>query len=490
MFREGVGHAKRAEEALGAAAKDDTSNNAYRGAISVSQRAAAFLMYALLRQGRTAEAEVIAQEWVARANQDNLGANIVALWQRRLARVLTFQRRYEQALAAAGAANTIQQKRGAEGSSAQTFWGSTEEIRALMGLQQWTEAYRAYSLLLEGAKGDNVAYQRAFNPLLNAILVAKSGQGDAALKRLEGVLRFRSRTYGENHPFTLEARGIRGAVHLINGSTATALSDYESLFKAILDTPSGWVDLNPTGVRGYYLEVAFDEFLRHIADSYRAGGASKIDIRVFGRIMQVGERVGSTTTQQAVVDAAARLRAETPELRDMLAKEQESRLAVLGIYREIGNLQRQLNPETPIEERKVINAKIKEIRASAESSGQRLEATRREIAQRFPAYVDLVTPAYPGLTEQQRALTDGETFVGILPTRFGTFTWAVNKNGQHALHVSNWTEQETEKRVATLRKNLDIGMMLPNALARFEFEQFHAVYRELLEPLAPALKGE
>ena len=47
--------------------------------------------------------------------------------------------------------------------------------------------------------------------------------GPEGLRMVEASYRYRQRVYGSNHPFTREARGIRGAINLIGNSPATAM---------------------------------------------------------------------------------------------------------------------------------------------------------------------------------------------------------------------------------------------------------------------------
>jgi CHAT domain-containing protein len=488
-FRQGLLHALRAEEAVALTTKSDPKHPAYRGAVRVTQRIAALLMYALLRQGRTAEGLAIAQEWVTRTNVEQFGPDLVAIWQRRLARALVLQRQFEAALIAARAGYGEQVQLGAEDTSQQALMGRVEEIRSLIGLQQWREADAVLTQFLESTRSDRVAFQRASNAALEAILAAKSGRAEAALKRISGSLRSRTRLYGNNHYLTKESRGIRGVVQLISGSAASALADYEELFTAVLDTPSGWTDLSPTGVRGYYLEIALDEFLNYAAERYRSAGAAGIDANTFARLAQVMDRIGSGSTQQSIIDSTARLRAGTSGLRELLGKEQEIRRALQGIYRDISGVLAEDNKEISEAQRAQVLAKIKELRATANKTQRQLDDARKEISERFPAYRDLVTPVNPRPEAIQSALASGETFLSVLPTRVGTFIVAISSNGQRALHVSPWTSAEIDKRVLTLRKNLDIGALLPTALAGFEAAPFHEIYNEIIKPVAPALKG-
>lgn len=376
-------------------------------------------MYAVLRQGRIAEAVAIAQEWVARTKAEQLGPDVAALWQRRLASSLLLRRDFEQALAATRAGFGEQQRLGAEDTSHNATIGRSAEIHALISLRRWPEADAVYTEYLNSTRGDKVAFQRASNTSLEAVLAAKNGRADAGLKRISATLRNRTRLYGNDHYLTMESREIRGVVQLISGSIAAALLDYEALFS----------------------------------------------------------------------DATAPLKAGSPELSQLLVKEQEVRRAVQGIYRQISELLAENIEKGSEEQRARVLGRIKELRASANKTQLQLDTVRQDISGRFPAYQDLVMPVNPKPEALQKSLGNGEAFLSILPTHLGTYIWVINSGGQQALHVSRWTTTEIDSRVAALRKNLDLSQTLSARPDRFEFGAFHEMYRELIAPVMPALKG-
>ena len=77
----------------------------------------------------------------------------------------------------------------------------------------------------------------------------------------------------------------------------------------------------------------------------------------------------------------------------------------------------------------------------------------------------------------------------IYPTSYATFVWAVGANGERALHVSPWTERDVDTRAAAMRATLDIGSAPDGRAPPFDFAVAHEIYRELLGPIQPALRG-
>ena len=113
------------------------------------------------------------------------------------------------------------------------------------------------------------------------------------------------------------------------------------------------------------------------------------------------------------------------------------------------------------ERKKQLRDQFKQQREQAESAQKQLDDVRRSLATRFPAFLALVNPVNPTVDDDPQGVAPGEAFVGLYPTREGTFAWAVNANGKTALAISPWTDADVDARVAALRATLDVGDRLP-----------------------------
>lgn len=488
-LREAVAIARRNQERVAATTGSDPKNYAYRGAINVVDYTSGQLVYALDAQGRSAEGIAVAQDGLARARLGNLGPDSLGSWNQRLAAALLGERRYDEALAASRAALAELQRTGGQVNGLQIALARNAEVRALIGLERWPEADQTYTAFLESIRADRAAYDRSHNAILVAVLAAKSGRIDVALKTIDGSFRYRQRIYGANHPLTVEARAVRGAIYLIGDSPGNARSDYEDFFTALLETPGGWSDLAPVGARGAYLSIVLTEYLRYAAKLYAAGGASAIDTRMLDRLVQVADRLGSGVAQRSILESSAKVRSGDPALVALLGQEQDLRGKVRDAYAlAYADVLATDVKDTPDDRKKVLRDQLKQHRDQAEVSQRQLDDVRKQLATRFPAFVALVNPVNPDTAAIRKALLPGEAFVGFYPSREGTFAWAINANGKTALAISKWTDADVAKRVAALRATLDVGDRLPR-LPAMDFATSQAIYDELIKPLRPALVG-
>ena len=490
------------------AARERTGNARDPAVLDVYRRldgSLGMLTYALVRHGRPQEAIDVAQAsitlWRAGQMRDGLGAR----WHYRLAHSLNAIQQFEAGLAAARQSDEMLQKAGASAASHTRWYSRQEIVRALIGLKRWKEADESYREFLASMPPDVLARTRASDWRLIALLAAKNGRLDEALEQAERSHRFRSRLFGTGHPQTQEAAGVRAVVRLLRGDVRQAMSDYEDLFAATLDNPSGWLDLDMRGVRGYVFGIAFGEFMGYVAE--RALKGEPLDAALTDRAMQIADRNNLSVTQRALADSTARVLAATPALRELLEQEQTQRRAssaLLVKLNEMLTLEDRLRRETqtdefkalPEAERKAHGAKLRAAREQIKAQQSEVAAARAEldtrrkaIASQFPGYADLVTPTIPRPGQLQRLLEPGEAVLVIQPTDAATLVWLVAADGRNGFSASKLTRNDIAKRVAALRAMLDVGSAQAGRDSPQLAAQLHALYRELLAPLEASLKG-
>jgi CHAT domain-containing protein/tetratricopeptide (TPR) repeat protein len=465
------------------------------------------LTYALVRQGRAPEAVQVGQGNLALWRAGQLSDSLGARWSYRLAQAQVASRQYAAALENAQRADDMLQRAGASPASHTRWLARQEQVRALIGLRRWPEADAFYREFLGSLPADSLARDRASDWRLRALLAAKAGRFDEALDTVERIYRFRLRLYGEAHPQTHEAAGVRALVRVLKGPNpdlAGAWGDYQLLFAALLDTPGGWTDLDLSGARGFVLGLAFDEFLREIAA--RALRGDKLDPAWTDRAMQVSDRLQAGAAQRALTDATARVLAATPQLREMLDAEAGLRAAAAASNGSLSTLladedrvrRRNSSEDTKSElkaladgERKkrqkaladelaAVREQVRLQREQAQASREALTLQRERIAKSYPAYADLVTPALPSPAALQKLLSPGEALLVVQPLESATLAWLITPGSPARFAVSAVGAEAWGAKVTQIRTALDLskGNLPPLPVAAL-----HEVWRELLAPL-------
>ncbi len=489
LAREAYLVAQRAADQALANAGGNRKAGAYLVALGDAGSGGGLYSYALVRQGRLVEARAVCEAGLARTRADDSRPDMAAAWNMRLANVLLAERRFDDALKAARSALALVEQGGAQANGVRVGVPKEHEVMALIGLQRWTEADQVFNAHLQAIQGDGPAVQRFADLRLQALLAAKNGRTDAAAEMIERTYRYRLRLYGPRHPQTLEAQGVRGVVRLMQGNAAAALSDYEALFGAILDSPSGWTELEPVGRRGAYLGIAVDDYLRYIATLSREGDGLR-DRRLVDRASQVLDWMAIGASQHAINDSTSRLLAGSADLAQALRELQDARNLSRDRYRAL-NSGLLIDPKRLTDdERKEHTARIKRDRDAAQAARDALEKLNASMTDRFPGYADLIQPRILRPDATARLLARDEVLVSIVPTRFAVFVTAINADGERQLRASAWTEAELDRRVAALRRTLDIGSLPAGRAPAFDLQTAHELYRELLAPVAAMLPAD
>ena len=457
------------------------------------------LCYALVRQGRSPEAVAIAQSNIALWHAGQLTDAFGARWQYRLASGLVANQAFAEALTAARESDAMLERSGASLTSHTRWLARQQVLNALLGLRQWAEADALYQQTLAAVQDDPLARERAADWRLRALLAAKNGRMDEALETVERIYRFRLRLYGPDHPQTQEAAGVRGLVRLARGDISGAMSDYEQLFTALLDSPGGWLDLDLRGVRGFVLGLALQQFMDAVADRSLAG--QPVDSRMVDRALQLADRLNVTSTQRALADSTARLLAATPALAELLANEQQLRRQqgeraseLSSLLNEEDRQRREMSSDAfkarSPKERDAARAELKALRERIKSGQEQvgnvrtaLTTARERIAQAYPAYGDLVMPPTPTSTQLRGLLAPDEGLLLVHSLDHATLLWLITPGQQQAtLYVSKLGASGLAQRVRQTRRMLDLSE--PGA-PKLNEALLLGLYRELIAPLKP-----
>ncbi len=114
----------------------------------------------------------------------------------------------------------------------------------------------------------------------------------------------------------------------------------------------------------------------------------------------------------------------------------------------------------------------------------------RELLEAAPEFFSLIRPSALSLEAAQALLAPGEAMLLILPTQYGTHVLALTPDAA-TWHKSEWTEADFRSQARALRNDLDPwgAGIVNNWDGGFDANSAWILYRELIEPLMPALEG-
>ena len=495
-----------------AAAGSSRTDLEYDSAIRTRNSVMSTAVWLYFTQGRNEEAEGTARLGLRLAADERTGGGTVGLWHCNLAQALLGERRFDEAVATANEALAVLRASGAAESSHYIVRTQTYLMQALLGLERWVDADRLATEMRAATADDPKSRAMVDNPILQAFLQLKNNRLGQARERIDGVVNYRQRTYGERNALTVEARAVRALVLQAQGAERLALDDYRAVFASVFAPERTFGDAQPAGVRGFFLPQALRGFLALVAERFAKDG-SGIDAELVDLSFRVADRLQLSAVQRMLIDSAARVVAATPELAALVRREQEQRIKARETTASLNRAlaedhrltqeakQRQAAGKAAKEDEKKLaqeaaeererakqrQAALKQLREQLEAVDKERGELQVEIGHRFPEYQSLVNPKPPSFGELSKLLAKDEAFVSLYPFEQGTFVWGLGATGRPAFHVAALGAPEVRELVTRLRATLDLSDNLDPAKVAFDAASSHRLYRELLLPVWPAL---
>ena len=473
----------------------------YEGGLRIRDNIAGIHMRLLSTVGRHVEAEAMARQALQESTTDRPTGDVIGFWHERIALAKLAQRRYAEALTLSDQAIEIFTKSGLSSSANRMLWARNTRLRALLGLERWADAEAEYAAMLAATAGDAVGRRYVSLPVLEALLNALTGKSAQALERIERVVRFRGRIYGEKHPLTIEAKAVQAVAQQAAGNSGAALGTYREVFGVLFAEDALQLDTATRGLRGFYLPLALQHYLKLVA-TLAVGGQLTPDLMADAFV--VADRLRESVVQQAVIDSATRALVESnPALSDLVRKEQNLRTSMQSIYnnmirrdREIQDLRREViklreqktDASKLVAQVKVMLKEMQADRTKLEPFDQQQRELRRQLAQQFPAYHRLVNPVPVRPANLAKRLRPDEALVSIYSTDSHSFVWAVKSGAEPLLHIAGVGAESIARDVIKLRATLDLeGRSSP---LPYDVQTAHRLYSLLLQPVENAWAGQ
>lgn len=351
-----------------------------------------------------------------------------------------------------------------------TRWLQTQQRIdvALAGQDKWGELVQRVDdtrALLKDTQVQNIAEQ----PELFALAYLQVKRTDSALALLEPQLKRQSTTVGEDHFFTALTRGLYASALLQKGQGATA----RPLFEKTLQHFTA-----PESVTGDYAETAIQRKIkRFISQQYmqllaQTAPTQTADAQL---LFQVADRVGASSVQQALTEAAVRAGVNVPGLADIIRKEQDARNEVSTLNAYIANQ----NSQTHENRNPQVVEQMRQRKLQIEAQRKEYKA---QIQKQYPEYFQLIQPKSPTHLEIAQQLRADELFLTLMPMGDKTYVWAIDASRAIDFHAAALSEAEVDQLVTRIRKTLDVAE-LGNKAPAFDQASAHRLYQALLGPL-------
>ncbi|MEW6165858.1 MAG: CHAT domain-containing protein [Pseudomonadota bacterium] len=441
-----------------------------------------WLAKALAAQGRLDEAEVNARKAVlnsiGRGGQDGVQVGKMLLT---LAQVLAQQGRFAEALAVVDRVNDNFGRAGVVPESLLFAHARRQRAGILTGLKRWPEALAEYEAAVTGVGADAQLAASFAIPSIGWIrALMATGRRDEALAKARLLHEKFTQRYGAAAYETAEARAYEGAILVVLNRDGEAIPPLREALATMI--PAVAQEGDRAGLRFARLEFIVTSYLKALARVRGTPLEKTLGIDAAAEAFVAADVLRGQAVQQAMLASAARAAAGTPELADLVRREQDSRQERDALYAILADLlSRPADQGLP--------QTVASMRQRAAALDQEARTAMRTIRERFPDYADLIAPRPATLAAVQAALRPGEALLSILTAGDQSLVWAIPAQGVPAFAAVPLGRQETEALVGRLRAALDPGDVDLARLPRFDPEAAHRLYRELLAPVAVGWRG-
>ena len=434
----------------------------------------------LMRQGRPVEAEINWREMITESVRGfGRYSNVTADATTGLARALLEQGRFDDAATLARTTLEIWQAIAAPPGSVSLQATRRLLVDVAILQRDWDEASRMYAMIEAGLANDTASRLHLLEQDPGyALTLLNIGEADQARKVLAAAYEIKRRSLGGLHQETAQLGGLYALALQAGGDMNMALAHYQAAVPVLLNRSRRSAG-NLGTIYEQRLAVILEGYIELLADLYlRDPDGDNADVYL-SRSFQLADQARGRTVEAALNKSAARAAAKDRESVELVRREQDAVHQIGALY---GLLAEHIAQPTDERDARIIG--------NLQSRIDRLRNARailvKTIEARFPEYAALVNPEAPDLETAQSHLMDNEALLSIFVGQHRTFVWAIPNTGLPAFSAVALDFEEIKKKVERVRTSLNPRATTLDEIPPFDLVAAHALYAQLLAPLASA----
>lgn len=427
----------------------------------------------LATQGKTGEAEILVREALHEAlSRSGKHTHGVASLINALGLIKQQQGRIDEALRL-----RMQAVSALEASGARSYSTLLGDMRAMVGFllgvqNRWAEALEVFNQRDRGLRSNPVQFARTGSNNINwAMALLRNGQVDEAERMLRSMVAWNLKKPFADPLYLAHLRGYHALALVAGGKDDAALAQFREAFPVMLRQAETDNSSDNGGfVRQYRLRLIAEGYLDLLARRAVRNAAAP-DQELIAEAFRVAEAARGSSVQTAIANSLARASLPDATLADLARREQDA-------ANQISSLNALLVRLASSPESQRLDKAIAEIRGEVARIEARHAELRRELAQRYPAYAELIAPKAPSPAEVQKALQPNEAAVALLVTERRTYVWTVTPT-RIAFRIAELSREQADKQVSALLAAFDLsGGKLPH----YDAGAARELYRILLAP--------
>ncbi|WIM05143.1 MAG: CHAT domain-containing protein [Candidatus Nitricoxidivorans perseverans] len=461
----------------------------FDGALDFREGRERSLAGTLLAQGKLAEAEVYARraltrslERVGRASVDAAqGLNL-------LARIVGEQGRDAESIRLAEASLRSLELAGAAPESMMIAAARRALGWALAAQRKYAEADTVFRKMREGLRNDSDLLKKVGGGDPDWVLaMLRLGRQPEAEGMAKSMLDSTLAKFADQPARIAERRALYAmtlAARRDRSAHREAVAAFAESMPILTDRAAGDAESENGSLRRQRrLVILIEAYLRLLAEIGGAPGFPGIEAA--DESFRLADIARGSSVQRALTASAARANLGDPKLADLARREQDAQRRIKAL----SELLTQLLSAPPEQQLPKVQA---DMRRDIDALREERTALRREVAERFPEYAQLVAPRPAALADARKLLRSGEALVAFYFAEDQGYVWALRADGADGPAIFATIPLGRDglaQEVAALRRALDPGVADLDAIPPFDVAAAHRLYLKLLKPAEPFWQG-
>ncbi|MBT3361114.1 MAG: CHAT domain-containing protein [Rhodospirillales bacterium] len=433
----------------------------------------------LLKQGRLIEAEVVAREGLLKV-LSTVGRNngTTADVARKLAEVLHAQGREDEAEKLIRTVLDIHKKIGTRASSRKAAQASRLLGTILVAQEDWDGAMVEFDQIRSNLQSNRALFKKMFahSPALSVALI-RTGRSEEVLAMLPHIYEKAKKRAGKKQFNTAKLGSLLAMAHAATDKPREALVHFREAVPILL-TRSRQADDETTGdtTSETWISLILEGYIGVLTDIRGSDLEAEFELDAAAEAFRMADAARNRSIQRAVAASGARSLAGTPELADLVRREQDAQKQISAQYAVLADV---LGAPTDQQDADVVHA----LRVQIDALRGARASMMNEIETKFPEYASMLNPKPDTIEEARAVLRPGEALISTYVGRERTFVWSIPAEGAYAFAAAELDREDLEDLVGLIRSSLEPNAATLGDIPPFEVDVAFSLFDELFVPV-------
>ncbi|MCX7150044.1 MAG: CHAT domain-containing protein, partial [Rhodocyclales bacterium] len=337
---------------------------------------------------------------------------------------------------------------------------------------RWKDALKVFETRDQGLRSSSTQFDKTGSRNIDwAMALLKTGQGTKSAEMMQSLLDSNLKRSFVDPVYIAHLRGYLGVALTQLGDSDQALAQFQRAMPALLkQAHDGAGDEDSAFVRVYRMNVILEAYLELLA-KLQAEGKQIVGLDIVAEAFKLADIARNSSVQRAVTASAARATLPDPQLAQLARREQDATNQMQALNKILTRL-------ASAPEGRRLQAVMNNMQRDIDTLAREQVALRKELAEKFPDYANLVAPQPATPADIQRTLLPDEVVIAIFSGERQSYVWTITKSdvGYRTVPVAR---EQLARDVAQLLRSVNLS---DGQIRDFDTATAYRLYATLLAP--------